>query len=209
MKKKDKKNWSLIAELRKRFKENDSLAKRKRITIFYDDFLARITGRPFEEAMVSANFTFADSLNSLFLSYPEIPRQVLPGELGFLLNGIRPLTFDVLQDGDRIEFKTVKGFRPSRKQHEIVKRQVETTIAGLLAKYQAGFSLDEVKKIIFNENGFDDFQPVIDVFLKKIEDVNELNPVLDTLMWAWNYFSHRSLGGLSPAEKIADGKRVA
>lgn len=74
-----------------------------RVKIFYDESLRKITGKSFEEAVVSENLNFVLFLNFIFSSYPEIPKKFMPGILGFLLNGRAPKENDILQDGDKLE----------------------------------------------------------------------------------------------------------
>lgn len=75
-----------------------------RVKIYYDEDLKKITGKDFEEAVVSENLSFVRFLNFIFSSYPEIPKGFIPGALGFLLNGKPPGENDILKDGDDIMF---------------------------------------------------------------------------------------------------------
>ena len=84
-------------------KNSKKKSQQGKITIFYDTVLEEITGIPFEQAAIIKNFTFVDFLHSLFTSYPEIHEKVPPGKVGFLLNGNPPKTFDILEDGDKVE----------------------------------------------------------------------------------------------------------
>ena len=60
------------------------------------------------------------------------------------------------------------------------------------------FTLDDVKDIIYNEEETDDMQKVIALF----DDGNpeNLSNILETVTDAWNYFPHKVLENLSPAE---------
>jgi len=78
-----------------------------KIKIFYDENLKKITGKDFEEAIVSEGLSFANLLYFIFSSYPEIQKRFPPGKLGLLLNNQPPKDFDILRDGDEIVLKTV------------------------------------------------------------------------------------------------------
>ncbi|MGB9743630.1 MAG: MoaD/ThiS family protein [Minisyncoccales bacterium] len=77
-----------------------------KIKIFYDENLKKITGKNFEEAVVSEGMTFVNQLYFIFSSYPEIEKRYPPGKLGLLLNNRPPKDFDILRDGDEIILKT-------------------------------------------------------------------------------------------------------
>ncbi|MDP3696415.1 MAG: hypothetical protein Q8R55_00075 [Candidatus Taylorbacteria bacterium] len=74
-----------------------------KVTISYDEDLRKITGKDFEEAVVSENLDFRMFLGFIFSSYPDIPKKFIPGTLSFLLNKTRPKETDVLKDGDKLE----------------------------------------------------------------------------------------------------------
>lgn len=76
-----------------------------KIKIFYDRNLKKITGKDFEEAVVSRGLTFLNLLYFIFSSYPEIEKRYPPGELGLLLNNRPPKDFDIFQDGDEVILK--------------------------------------------------------------------------------------------------------
>ena len=79
-----------------------------KIKVSYDDELQKITGRDFEEAVVSENLNFVMFLNFIFSSYPTIPKRFIPGTLGFLLNGKVPKENDILKDGDKLEISVLE-----------------------------------------------------------------------------------------------------
>ena len=82
-----------------KFMEN---LKSIKVKITYSENLKKITGKDFEEVVVSENLSFAMFLNFIFSSYPEITKEFAPGTLGFLLNGKRPSEFDILKNGDEL-----------------------------------------------------------------------------------------------------------
>jgi len=88
--------------------------------------------------------------------------------------------------------------------HILVKRtEIERDLSRLLKLTRSDFGLELVKDIIFNEQGHDDLTSAIAIFDTGIAG-SELENILEILSDAWNYFPHRSLGGLSPAEKVLE-----
>ena len=65
------------------------------------------------------------------------------------------------------------------------------------------FTLDDIKELIYNEEDNDDFDKLIAMF-DRGGDASELSDVLELVTDAWNYFPHKVLGGISPAEKLAE-----
>ena len=91
-------------------------------------------------------------------------------------------------------------------KQQILKRreEIEEELSGLLKKIEREFDLKDIKKIIYNEDGKEDLIRLIFEFdqgkgLTKIND-NTLQLIND----AWNYFPHKSLGGLCPMEKLLE-----
>lgn len=89
---------------------------------------------------------------------------------------------------------------PTRQQ--ILKRrmEIEKELLELLKKTESDFGLDDIKEIIYNEDGQDSLTNVIAMFDNGL-DVTELENVLELVNDAWNYFPHKLLDGLSPIEK--------
>jgi len=65
------------------------------------------------------------------------------------------------------------------------------------------FTLDDIKEIIYNEEDNDDFHRLIAMF-DRGGDASELSNVLELVSDAWNYFPHKILGDISPAEKLLE-----
>ncbi len=76
--------------------------------------------------------------------------------------------------------------------------EIETEIVELLEETGSDFTLDDVREIIYNEEETDDMQKVIAMF----DDGNpeNLSNAVEVSTDAWNYFPHKLLNGLSPAE---------
>ena len=92
---------------------------------------------------------------------------------------------------------------PENKQQILERRkEIESELEELLVATASDFSLEDVKKAIYEEAETDDMQDIIMMF----DDGNteNLSNVLETVSDAWNYFPHKILGGISPAEKLLE-----
>ncbi len=88
-------------------------------------------------------------------------------------------------------------------KEQIIKRQraIEQDIIDMLSRAGSEFTLDDVKDVIYNEESQNDLMKVISMFdTGKIPD--ELENILELTNDAWNYFPHKTLKGLSPAEMM-------
>lgn len=92
---------------------------------------------------------------------------------------------------------TPKEFKKERKN-------VEEEIKELLKLTESDFTLEDVREVIYNEDGQDSLTDAVMMFDNG--DPDNLSNVLETLNDAWNYFPHKILGGLSPYEKLMEGK---
>ena len=90
-------------------------------------------------------------------------------------------------------------------KEEILKRrkELEQELEDMLKKTESDFGLEDVKKLIYNEEDNDDFHQLIAMF-DRGGDASELDNVLELVSDAWNYFPHKVLGGISPAEKLLE-----
>lgn len=166
-----------------------------KVKIFYDENLRKITGKDFEEAIVSENLSFPMFLNFIFSSYPEITKKFIPGTLALLLNGKAPKEDDILKEGDQIELKGIKI--------EDIRRKIEGQIREIIDYYKIDTTFEKIKEKVFNENDQKDFNDLIRLFAEKIRNLDELNTVLEVVNGLWNYFPHKRLNGLSPTEKLS------
>jgi len=167
-----------------------------KINIFYDEELKEITGKSFETAIVSENLNFAQFLNFIFSSYPAIPKRFIPGTLGFLLNGRSPKENDILNNGDKLEISVLKIGD--------IRKRIESQVKEIINYYQVDTTFEEIKETVFNENGQEDFNKLIELFVSKINSSNldKINEVLKFVNAVWNHFPHKCLDGLCPMEKI-------
>ena len=90
-------------------------------------------------------------------------------------------------------------------KQQILKRrkEIEQELMDMLKKTKSPFSLEHIKDIIFYEEDNDDMQKVIAIF-DRGGDTSELSNILELASDAWNYFPHKIINGLSPAEKLLD-----
>lgn len=91
----------------------------------------------------------------------------------------------------------------SRQQILDRRKEIEQELLELLEETKSDFGLDDIKEIIYNEDGQDSLTDVIAMF-DRGGDVSELSNILELVNDAWNYFPHKVIGGLSPAEKILE-----
>lgn len=83
------------------------------------------------------------------------------------------------------------------------RKEIKKELIEMLEESNSDFSLDDIKEIIYNEEGQDDLTDVLMMF-DNGQGVGEMNTILETINDAWNYFPHKLLDGLSPAEKILE-----
>jgi tetratricopeptide (TPR) repeat protein len=83
------------------------------------------------------------------------------------------------------------------------RRKVEKDISNLLKKSKSSFTLDDIKKVVYNEKDYGELKQIMAEF-DQGQDLKEINEVLNTINDAWNYFPHKSLGGLCPMEKLLE-----
>ena len=90
----------------------------------------------------------------------------------------------------------------SELKHQIIvrRKEIEQEIIKMLKKTKSDFSLQNVKDAIFREEDADDMMKVVTMF-DNGGNATELENVLELVSDAWNYFPHKLLKGLSPAEE--------
>ena len=83
------------------------------------------------------------------------------------------------------------------------RKEIEQEILDMLKETESDFTLDHVQDVIFHEEDNDDMTKVVAMF-DRGGDASELSNVLELVTDAWNYFPHKVLGGISPAEKLLE-----
>jgi len=81
--------------------------------------------------------------------------------------------------------------------------KIEQELFEISEEVNGDFSIDDIKKIIYNEENQDDLTKIIMMF-DNGQNTDDMNVILGTINDAWNYFPHKFLGGISPAEKLLE-----
>ncbi len=94
------------------------------------------------------------------------------------------------------------------KKEQIIRRrkEIEKELVDMLKETGSDFSLQDIKDVIYHEEDNDDMTKIIAMF-DRGGDISELNDMLELVSDAWNYFPHKSLRGLSPAEMMLKYER--
>ena len=92
-----------------------------------------------------------------------------------------------------------------KSKEQILKRrkEIEQELLDMLKETESDFSLQHVKDVIFHEEEQDDMMKVVAMF-DRGGDTSELSNILELVSDAWNYFPHKAINGLSPAEKLLE-----
>ena len=83
------------------------------------------------------------------------------------------------------------------------RKEIEQEVVEMLKETKSDFSLQDVKDAIFYEEENDDMNKVVMMF-DRGGDISELSNILELATDAWNYFPHKILNGLSPADKLLE-----
>jgi len=83
------------------------------------------------------------------------------------------------------------------------RKEIEQELVDMLKETESDFTLDHVRDVIFHEEDNDDMMKAVAMF-DRGGDASELSNVLELVTDAWNYFPHKVLGGISPAEKLLE-----
>jgi hypothetical protein len=83
------------------------------------------------------------------------------------------------------------------------REEIEQELVDMLEETESDFTLDHIRDVIFHEEDNDDMMKVVAMF-DHGGDASELSNVLELVTDAWNYFPHKALGGISPAEKLLE-----
>lgn len=81
------------------------------------------------------------------------------------------------------------------------RKEIGQELVDMLKETESDFTLDHIRDVIFHEDDNDDMMKVVAMF-DRGGDASELSNVLELVTDAWNYFPHKVLGGISPAEMI-------
>lgn len=91
----------------------------------------------------------------------------------------------------------------SKKQILERRKEIEKELSDMLKETKSDFGLGDIKDAIYNEEETDDMMKVVAMF-DRGGDASELSNILELVSDAWNYFPHKVIGGISPAEKLLE-----
>ncbi|TSC95893.1 MAG: Uncharacterized protein Athens101426_549 [Parcubacteria group bacterium Athens1014_26] len=111
-----------------------------------------------------------------------------------------------------MEIESKQPLDPAQARQILERRkEIEQELVEMLKETESDFTLDHVRDVIYNEEDNDDFHKLIAMFDGSTSlttgrggDASELSNVLELVTDAWNYFPHKVLGGISPAEKLLE-----
>ena len=83
------------------------------------------------------------------------------------------------------------------------RKEIEHELVEMLKETESDFTLDHVRYAVYNEEESDDMMKIVAMF-DRGGDASEIENVLELVTDAWNYFPHKVLGGISPAEKLLE-----
>jgi hypothetical protein len=89
----------------------------------------------------------------------------------------------------------------SEKQILARRKEIEQELSEMLKETGSDFELKDIKGVIYNEEGSDDLTKIIAMF-DRGGGATELENILEVAGDAWNYFPHKIIGGISPAEAL-------
>jgi len=81
------------------------------------------------------------------------------------------------------------------------RKEIEQELVDILKETESDFTLDHIRDVIFHEDDNDDMMKIVAMF-DRGRDMSEMENILELVTDAWNYFPHKVLGGISPAETI-------
>lgn len=81
------------------------------------------------------------------------------------------------------------------------REEIEREIVDMLKEVESEFSLQDVQDAIFHEKDNDDMMKVVSMF-DRGGDASELENIIELVTDAWNYFPHKIISGISPAEVL-------
>lgn len=103
--------------------------------------------------------------------------------------------------------KILEKNKPVPAEIVLRRREIECEIKDLLKVVKSRYNLEDIKDNIFNENSHDSITDIIAMF-DTGQGETEIQDILETVNDAWNYFPHKVLNGLSPAEKVLEYQKI-
>ncbi|MCK5211861.1 hypothetical protein KAJ89_04120 [Candidatus Parcubacteria bacterium] len=81
------------------------------------------------------------------------------------------------------------------------REEIERELTEWIKKTNCDLSFRKIQEIIYYEKSQKDLHEIMRAF-DKAQDMDEMNAILKVVSEAWNYYPHRCLNDLSPAEKF-------
>lgn len=103
--------------------------------------------------------------------------------------------------------RILEKVRPQPTEIALRRKDIESELKDILKVARSDFNLEDIKDIIFNENSHDCLTDIIAMF-DTGQGGTEIQDILETVNDAWNYFPHKILDGLSPAEKVLEYQQI-
>ena len=181
-----------------------NLAMAKKMEKEYSRYSTREMGKLKEEKM---NPEMQKAFRVSILEKYSIGKPLTRDEAEELREEARLNGLSTMMIKDKEQKEIIGATHKSRlaRTEEIAKKRktIEKKLTAMLQETKNDFGLNNIKNIIYNEKGQDDLTGIIAMFDIGQRAV-ELENVLDLINDAWNYFPHKSLNGLSPAEKLLE-----
>src|SRR3990167_3269568 len=86
------------------------------------------------------------------------------------------------------------------------REEIENELLEYIREMKSDITLEEIQDVIYEETEVDDLNDVIRMF--DMRSPYELQNVIETLNDAWNYFPHKILDGLCPAEVFSQNQKA-
>jgi hypothetical protein len=91
----------------------------------------------------------------------------------------------------------------TKEEIDVFRKELEKSISEVLKQAGGDLNLEDIKELVYNEKEHSDFHRLIAMF-DFGGDFIDLPEALEMANDAWNYFPHKCLKGLSPAEKLLE-----
>lgn len=86
------------------------------------------------------------------------------------------------------------------------RKEIEKELSNILKEMNSDFTLKDIQDIIYNETETDDFHHIVRMF--DTGSPYELENIMGIINDAWNYFPHKILDGLCPAEVLSQNQKA-
>nr|MBI5455979.1 hypothetical protein [Candidatus Levybacteria bacterium] len=149
---------------------------------------------------------FAEYLNSIELLMEGYYERSY-GRVKYV-SSLKPSVYKSLQLlwGDLTRAGLEKALHTSSPNILAKREETEKELLTLIQKAKSNITLEEILEIIYEETDPEDFNDIVRTF--DMGSSYELQNAIELINDAWNYFPHRVLNGLSPAEVASQNKKT-